>query len=388
VKKNRLQVELESRRALGPVVDLVDTNFHANGYLFPGELLGAWLAEYAASRPYAPHPRGAPEARASIATYYAAAGARVDSESLLITASASESYHLLFNTLAAPGDNVLLPRPGYPLFEYLASASRLESRPYRLDPEDGYAVDLDSVAAAIDARTRFVVLISPNNPTGRVATADEIGRLLELCGRRGVPLVCDEVFSEFLYTGEPLPRPAALASDVVVFTLNGVSKMFACPDLKLGWIAVTGPHRRTAGLLETLETVNDVYLSCSSPSQFLLPRLFAHGREFQSEMVAKVDAGRRLAIEALAGVPRARVVPPRGGIHAIVDLGSQSPGAPDDEEVCLRLLREQAVYVHPGYFYDIDDRVALVLSFLKERKQLEEGLARLVGFLRGLVESA
>lgn len=386
--KNRLQVELESRRSCGRVIDLIDTNFHANGLLFPQEPLAEGLAAYAASRRYDPHPRGAPEARASIAAYYAAAGVRLDAASLLITASASESYHLLFNTLASPGDNVLLPRPGYPLFDYLARFSHLEARTYRLDAERGWSLDLESVARAIDQRTRFVVLISPNNPTGQVASAAEIAGLLEICQARGVSLICDEVFSEFLYA-EPgaapaaLPRPAAVPSDVLVFTLNGVSKTFACPDLKLGWIAVTGPAAAAREALESLETVNDVYLSCSSPAQFLLPRLFEHGREFQREMVARVDAGRRLLVDSLAGLPGVRLAPPTGGIHAIADLGPQRPGGPDDEELCIRLLREQSVYVHPGYFYDIDDRVAIVLSFLKEHTELAEGLGRLARFLRG-----
>jgi len=253
-------------------------------------------------------------------------------------------------------------------------------------------VDLESVARAIDERTRFVVLISPNNPTGQVASAAEIASLLEICATRGVPLVCDEVFSEFLYgdagaAPAPLPRPAAVARDAGVFPRNGVSKMFACPDLTLGWIAATGPAAAAHEALEALETVNDVYLSCSSPAQFLLPRLFAHGREFQRDMVARVDAGRRLLIEALAGLPGVSLTPPRGGIHAIADLGPQRPGAPDDEELCVRLLREQGVYVHPGYFYDIDDRVAVVLSFLKERTQLEKGLARLARNLSALSAS-
>jgi alanine-synthesizing transaminase len=380
MEKNRLQVELEARRAAGPVIDLIDTSFHANGYLFPAGPLAAWLGEYAASRGYSPHPRGSPEARAGIAAYYAAAGTRVGPDDIVITASASESYHLLFNTLAQAGDNVLLPRPGYPLFDYLASASRLETRSYRLDPDRAWAVDLDSVAAAVDGRTRFLVLISPNNPTGRVASEAEVEGLLAVCARRGVPLISDEVFSEFLYDGADLARPAAAGRDVLVFTLNGVSKMFASPDLKLGWIAVTGPRARVSEVLDELETVNDVYLSCSSPAQFLLPRLFAHGAAFQREMVARVDAGRRLMLDALASLPGVRVVRPNGGIHAVVEL--TRPGAPDDEELCVRLLREQAVYVHPGYFYDIEDRVALIVSFLKERSQLEDGLARLARFLK------
>ena len=229
------------------MLDLIDTNFHANGFLFPREPLAEGLAAYAAERRYDPHPRGAPEARASIAAWYAAAGVSVGAESLLITASASESYHLLFNTLASPGDNVLLPRPGYPLFDYLASFSHLESRSYRLDPERALG-DRPGIGGSGDRRAdalcRADIAQQPHRPGG--LGGGDHGPAGDLPPARRAPDLRRSVQRVPVWQATRSPRPAALASDVVVFTLNGVSKMFACPDLKLGWIAVTGPPRSPA----------------------------------------------------------------------------------------------------------------------------------------------
>jgi aspartate/methionine/tyrosine aminotransferase len=380
MEKNRLHLALEEARARGPVLDLIDTRFHDNGVRLPAGLVGPLMKQYAESRLYRPDSRGDPEAREAVAAFYGRHGVSVESGDILITASTSESYHLLFTALSEPGDNVVLPRPGYPLFDHLASYSRLEARSYRLDPARDWAVDADSIRAQCDGRTRFVVLISPNNPTGAVASREEVDEVLGVCADRGVALIVDEVFSEFLYEEDHLPRPAASPGEVPVFTLNGVSKMFAAPDMKLAWIAVTGGVHERWSLVERLEIVNDVYLSCSGPAQFLLPHLFARASEFQRQMVARVDSGRRLLTARLAGVPGVRLVRPRGGIHAVLELTGIVPEL-DDEEVAVRLLEKEALYLHPGYYYDIDDRVCLVLSYLKEPSGLAEGLRRLGRFL-------
>jgi aspartate/methionine/tyrosine aminotransferase len=216
-----------------------------------------------------------------------------------------------------------------------------------------------------------------------VATEEDIESVLDICAERHIRLIVDEVFSEFLYEQTSLPRPAAATRGVTVFTLNGISKMFAAPDVKLAWIVVKGGEEETRGLVDRLEIVNDVYLSCSGPAQFLLPHLFSKAALFQREMVARVDSGRRRLIAELAGLAGVRLVPPRGGIHAIAEITCVDPNC-DDEELAIRLLDEESVYVHPGYYYDIEDRVCLVLSYLKEPCLLTEGLSRLRRFLGGL----
>jgi aspartate/methionine/tyrosine aminotransferase len=281
---------------------------------------------------------------------------------------------------------VALPRPGYPLFEYLAAYNHLETRFYDLDPSRSFAIDVESLETALNERTRLAVLISPNNPTGQIADPETVREVLETCMRRSVHLIADEVFSEFRYpvvpTGSPspLPAPAALpcGDGGLVFTLNGISKMFASPDLKLGWILVTGEHARAAEAVEVLELANDMYLSCNSFSQFLLPRLFSDCRPFVSSMVRRLDANRRLVVDTLSTAAGVRLVEPRGGIHCMLGI----PGR-DDEQTAVDLVRRERVYTHPGYLYGIEQGSFLVLSFLAAEPRLQTGLQRLVRYVSG-----
>jgi len=392
METNPLQQELDRRRGRGDeVIDLVDSNFHRNGHRFPESVLAGLFSDYLRNRSYAPEPKGDRRAREAISEFYRHSGVPIDADSILITASTSESYSLLFTSLADGGDNILLPRPTYPLFEYLAELSRLEVRYYDMPRAHRFAIDPDSVAAQIDGRTRFLVIISPSNPTGRISTEDELASALALCDGQKISLVFDEVFSEFRYAGSPqsrsgsLPRPAGLAASVPVFTLNGISKMFACPDLKLAWIAATGPARLLSPAMDRLEIANDTFLNCSSLSQSILPGLFAEGGSFTSGMVTEVDAGRRLLLESLSSAgPAVRVVEPVGGIHCVLDIDARGRFA-DDEDFAVSLLRETGVYLHPGYFYGMDDegdgRVRAVVTFLKERRALARGLSLMKAFL-------
>lgn len=411
MEKNPLQLELERLTSNGtPILDLSDTNFHRNGYVFPREILEPLMQDYLRERSYDPDSKGDRAARESIAAYYERSRAPVDPSNIIITASSSESYSLLFSHLASPGDNVLLPSPTYPLFEYLARYARLDVRYYAMPHAGGYRIDVDSAARAIDRRTRLLVLISPNNPTGQVAGGGELRALLELCERHRLSLVVDEVFSEFLYpvhagsTGIPsakttapeplharaaapelprengappkLPRPAALGSPVNVFTLNGISKMFACPDLKLGWIAASGAGVEEA--IERLEVVNDTYLNCSSLTQYLLPALFEQGGDFTRRMVESLHRKRDLLVETLAGRAGISVVPPTGGIHCPIRI---APRETDDETFALELLKRRHVYVHPGYFYGLSEErgaLYLVASFLGDESGLRSALSNLV----------
>ncbi|WP_455381600.1 pyridoxal phosphate-dependent aminotransferase [Salinispira pacifica] len=380
MEKNTLQLELERARSQHEVIDLIDTNFHRNGFRFPPGPIEAAMSRYLRERSYDPDPRGSADARRAVGAYYARADSIVGPQQLILTASSSESYNLLFNNFTEPGDNILLPRPTYPLFEYLAGFNHLEARWYDLDPADGFRIDSASLEAAIDHRTRFIVLISPNNPTGRAADSDEVDRVVEIAGRRKVMLICDEVFSEFLYDGTPLVRPMDRAgrdeSAPLVFTLNGISKMFALPDLKLSWIAVTGPVTAVEAAVDRLEVANDMFLNCNSFSQYLLPHLFESGADFVRGMVERLDASRRALLAGLSSLPQLRVTPPNGGIHATIGIEGL-PAGWDDERVAVELLRREQVYVHPGYLYGIEDSTFIVVSFLHEPDSFARGLTRL-----------
>jgi len=377
MEKNLLQHELERIRSEREVLDLIDTNFHRNGFRFPREPIADAMDRYLRGHSYDPDPRGSAAAREAISAYYAGQGARVSPDRLILTASSSESYNLLFNNFTAPGDNILLPRPTYPLFEYLAGFNHLEVRYYDLDPGRDFRIDVESVVKAIDSKTRFLVVISPNNPTGRVAVEEEISALVDVAADGGLMIICDEVFSEFLYDGTQLVRPMQAAEGhpraPLIFTLNGISKMFALPDLKLSWIAATGDAPAAGEALERLEVANDMFLNCNSFTQFLLPSLFETGTDFRRSMIARIDTNRRLLIERFAALPGVRLTPPNGGIHATVEL-SVLPDGWDDERFAVELLRRAAVYLHPGYLYGIESGAFVVLSFLREHESFVAGL--------------
>lgn len=388
------QARSEADRA-GSLIDLIDTNFHRNGLRFPAELLQEPTLRYFACRSYAPEAKGASPARRAIAGFYAEQGCAVDPDRIVITASASESYSLLFQCLARSGDEVLLPSPGYPLFEHVASLARLRPRYYRLPAESGFALSAAELRHALTPRTRFIVLISPNNPTGRVASEAECDLLLDVCAANGSHLICDEVFSDLVYrqtvelpasteaVGAPrsshLPRPLvrAAAAEVMVFTINGVSKLFASPDLKLSWIAISGPTNRADDAVETLEIANDMYLSCSPLAQELLPVLFERGRSFRIELKRMLEERREILLRGVSEIPGLQVTVPCGGIHTVLRLTHGG----DDERFAVQLLRATGVHLHPGYLYGFPDEGYLVCSFLKEPTALRRGLGRLKRFM-------
>lgn len=406
LRKNRLQLARERLERSRSIIDLAATNFHAAGLRFPTTPLTYAARTYLFSRNYRPDPRGAAAAREAVSAYYSRAGIDIPADRIIITASSSESYSLLFSTLAEVGDNVLLPKPSYPLFEEIARYSRVQPRFYRLDPRRRFSPDLHSVRRLIDDRTRFLVVISPGNPTGQLVGAEEMASLAQLCGQKQIGLIHDEVFSEQIYapvetgskdqhrdrsTGKgisppvapnTLPRAAAIRSGATSYTLNGVSKMFAAPELKLGWIAIRGAPGAVEGAYRELELANDTFLSCSGLSQALLPSMFAIGAPFQRRMRACLQRNRDMlcaCVEPIAGVS---LLPPHGGIHGIMRLDPIALKRDmDDENMAVDLLEREGVYLHPGYFYGIDDGCAFVLSILKHPTELEAGLTRLARFL-------
>src|SRR5262245_52331517 len=237
---NRIELARQLAAAGAGYIDLTSSNPTHQGLIFPAELLRSAAERYLSARRYDPDPRGAPAARAAIVRYYDARTPplTLDPEDIFITASTSEAYGLLFALLTEPGDNVLAPVVSYPLFEYLAAIYHVELRPYALDEARGWRIDPASLYAQTDERTRAILIISPHNPTGMIVQA-----ALPTLSHLQLPIICDEVFAEFPYHVPATPPLGALHPDLPVFHLNGISKLFALPDLKLGWIALSGPAR-------------------------------------------------------------------------------------------------------------------------------------------------
>jgi aspartate/methionine/tyrosine aminotransferase len=307
-------------------------------------------------------------ARDAIAPY-----AGVPANRLVLTPGTSVSYWYVFKLLCEPGDAVLCPTPSYPLFDYIARLAGVEIHGYRMEEAQGWAIDYDHLERQVTSRTRAIVLISPHNPTGMVADRTAIERLASVAARCDLPIVHDEVFREFVYDGVEGARPADTPAPLV-FTLNGFSKMFALPGLKVGWTAVSGDDRLVLQSIRTLEMIADTFLPVSEMAQFAAPRIFAEGRDFLSHYRREMQARRDAAVRSLPPAPSSL---PAGGFHMVVPVSREI----DEEALAIELLATENILVHPGYYYDIEGR-HLVMAFVHPIETLAPALARVREHLR------
>ena len=278
---NPLYRERDAMLARGePVVDLISGNVTEQGLAYPQAVLESILTDAARrARVYRPHPLGQPEARAAISAYYRSHGLAIPPEQILLTPGTSLAYWYVFLVLCDPGDEILTPRPSYPLFDEIARIAGVRTTTYRLDESRGWAIDLADLEDRMSPRTRAIVLISPHNPTGAVAAAAELDALADIASRHALPIIADEVFSEFLFGLDRLPRPAATRAPLVI-TLNGFSKLFALPGIKLGWMALSGDAAAVQPVLTALEAMSDAFLPVNEIVQAAVPAIFAEGRDF------------------------------------------------------------------------------------------------------------
>ncbi len=354
------------------------TDLFADG---PGD--AATLAPLADPRGlvYAPDARGIPEARLAVSDWYAAVhGVLAPPERIVLSASTSEAYGWLFKVLADPGDAVLVPAPSYPLLDALAGLESVALARYPLAAEDGFRVHASAVAhvverlAAQGTRTAAVVVVNPNNPTGSSLAAEELGRLLALANEKGFAVISDEVFVDYRYSKRPEDvLVAALREDALVFSLGGLSKSAALPQLKVGWILANGPEPRLSDALRRLEWVADAYLSVGTPVQLALHRLLHEARRATDAIWARVLKNERTLRTAFEG-SAVTVAPVAAGWTACLRV----PAVKSEEELILDLLGTYDVLVHPGYFYEFPSGAWLVVSLLPGPEAFSEGVSRLV----------
>jgi aspartate/methionine/tyrosine aminotransferase len=361
---NELTRALAQRRARGaPVADLTESNPTRVGLAADPDALAAALASARGAEAYDPDPRGLRSARAAVAQEEG-----VDASRLVLTASTSEAYALLFKTLCDPGDVVLAPRPSYPLFDHLAALEGVRLVHYPLVAADGWRVDAAAVAAqlAAEPRARAVLLVSPQNPTGAYLRADELAALAPLCAGHDVALVADEVFERYPSSDAPAPgritRLALADAPCLTFSLGGLSKACGLPQLKLGWIAAGGPPALADAALARLELVADAYLSVATPVQLALPALYRVGADVRARLLARVRANRATLAAAVAASPALTLLPADAGWSALL----RYPSIRSDEALALAAL-DRGVLVHPGHFFDLDDAgCVLVVSLLPD----------------------
>ncbi len=371
----RLRDEL--KRAGHEILDLASGNVTEHGILFPQPLLEDLLL--GASRRagiYQPDSFGQRSAREAVSRYYHEQGTALPPEQILLTPGTSFAYWYAFKLLADEGDEILCPRPSYPLFDYIAALSGVRLIPYRLEEERNWTINLTHLENSISTRTRALVVISPHNPTGRVTTSEEYETLADLAARHDLAVILDEVFNEFLAEPGILPRPCPGRAPLLL-TLNGFSKMFALPGIKFGWMGVSGESGRVKEAMRALELISDTFLPVNEIVQAAAPEILQRGREFREGYTAEIRRRWRVVRGFLEQAQHCSYVPPEGGFYVTVRLER------NEEAAAEAILRSTRSLVHPGHFYDIDPH-HIVISFVLEPALLQTVLPKILPIMEGL----
>lgn len=373
VGPNPLSRLLDRKRSAGAaILDLTESNPTAAGFAYDSERVLAALADPRSMR-YEPAPAGIIAARAAISEYYSS---RIPVDRILLTASTSEAYGFLFKLLANPGDEVLVPRPSYPLFDFLAALDSVRVVQYPLVYHGGWAIDFEALASRITTRTRAIVTVNPNNPTGSFLKKAELAELAALCRRHELAIISDEVFSDYSFEDDPARvRSPMEVEDVLTFCLSGLSKVAGLPQLKLGWMVVSGPEPMREQALDRLEFIADTYLSVGAGVQWAAASLLASREEIQTQILARARRNLALLRNQIGADSPWQVLDVEGGWYAVI----QAPRIHTEEDWVLTLLERDNVLVQPGFFYDFENEAFLVLSLLTPSEIFGEGVRRILG---------
>jgi len=373
---NRLSTAIvEARASGGEILDLTISNPTRAGIMYDRvAILDSLRTERALD--YDPQPKGLLAAREAVAKYYAERGEHVDAEGLFLTSGTSEGYSYLFRLLANPDDEILIPAPSYPLFEFLADLDDVRLVPYSLIYDHGWQIDFHSLANAITPRSRAIGLLNPNNPTGSYVSAKERDSLNGICQAHRLALIVDEVFLDYSHDRK---RRSTFASnqEVLTFTLSGLSKISALPQMKLAWTAVSGPESDRTEAHERLEVIADSYLSVGTPVQWAAASLLVQSEDIQEQLFERISANLRELDRQLDSQRACTRLMVEGGWYAILRV----PVIQSDEDLAIQLLQEHRVLVHPGHFYDFPSDGYIVLSLIASTAEFRDGISRLLKFL-------
>jgi len=371
---NRLSSLLEEKRAEGvEVLDLTESNPTRAGFDYPADDVLASLND-PRSLTYEPDPLGLRSAREAVAGYYRRRGQDVSPEELTLTASTSEAYSFLFKILGDPGDRVLIPRPSYPLFDYLASVESLVADSYSLVYDGSWGIDLETIRRRIEPRTRALLLVHPNNPTGSYVKKTEHDALITMCREQRLALIVDEVFADYAIE-EDSNRLLSFVGETTVptFVLSGLSKISALPQMKLAWIWTGGPQDLRQEARQRLEQLGDLFLSVGAPVQHAAARFLALAPAMQSAICARLTENFGLLRSKLHHPATLEVLRTEGGWYAVI----RCPQVRSSEEWALAFLDSDDTLIHPGYLFDFPNEAYLVVSLLTEPAIFAKGIERL-----------
>ncbi len=374
LKANPLSEALAQHRAAGrPLLDLTISNPTECGFDYDGGAILQALAN-PASLAYDPDPRGLLGARQAVAGYYRARGVEVPADSTILTTSTSEAYSFVFRTLCNPGDEILIPEPSYPLFAFLADIQDVKLVRYPLDYDYGWQINFHALEQAITPRTRGVIVVHPNNPTGHFTKPHELEKLNEICSSRHLAIIADEVFLDFTLQGDQSPFTFARNTAALTFTTSGLSKISGLPQTKVAWLVTCGPERLKAQALARLEIIADTYLSMNAPVQHAIPALLDQRQPFQSQLLGRVRKNLAQLDHLLATQKSCARLAVEAGWYAVLRV----PATRSDEDLAIELLAQKNVYVHPGHFYDFASEGYLVVSLITREEEFAEGVKLLL----------
>jgi alanine-synthesizing transaminase len=370
---NRLSEALAQHRAGGKrLYDLTASNPTECGFDYDSEVILAALRNSAALR-YVPNPKGLEGARLAVTEYYFVRGAAIPFEDIVLTTSTSEAYSFVFRLLCNPGDELLIPAPSYPLFGFLADILDVKPVRYPLVYDHGWQIDFHSLQQAIASRTRGVIVVNPNNPTGHFIRENELAKLNEICAAREMAIIADEVFLDFSL-GEEKRLSIAGNDSALTFTMSGLSKIAGLPQMKMAWVIASGPEQLKNQALERLEVIADTYLSPNAPTQLAMPIFFEQRHGFQKQVMARLRRNLAELDQQLAARKTSDRLEVEGGWYAVLRV----PAVRSDEELAVELLTERDVYVHPGHFFDFSGDGYLVVSLIAREEEFAEGVRRLL----------
>jgi len=372
---NRLTRAVQRARATGPLLDLTESNPTRAGFDYAADLLSPLASPRALT--YQPSPLGLPEARQAVAGEYGRRGISIAADRIALSASTSDACSLLFKLLADAGDEVLVPRPSYPLFDHLTRLDAVTAMPYDLEYHDGWTIDIPSVERGVSDRTRALLIVNPNNPTGSFVKPPELERLKAICAAHEIAIIADEVFADY----ELEPGAAAAAGHVfdihdgpLTVSLGGLSKSAGLPQVKLGWMALGGPDALVRPALERLEIVCDAYLSVSTPVQMAARELIERAATVRAQIHGRISANYRRLAGQVTAAPACSLLRAEGGWSGVI----QVPSFGSEEDLVLALVEDAGVLAHPGYFFDFPRESFLIVSLLPPEPVFADGVDRIL----------
>jgi alanine-synthesizing transaminase len=387
---NRLSENLAQHLAAGKrIYDLSASNPTEVGFAYDHETILHAMCN-ASALTYVPDPKGLLRARQGVAEYYAERGDEVSVEDIILTASTSEAYSFVFRALCNPGDQLLVPAPSYPLFGFLADIHDVTLAHYPLIYDHGWQIDFPSLEKAFTPRTRGIIVVNPNNPTGHFVKAEELAALNAICASRDMALIADEVFLDFAHAdsngrrelGKPQrPRPGngrthslAVNGGALTFTMSGLSKISGLPQMKAAWLVASGPETLKKQALERIEVIADTYLSMNAPVQLAVPIFLQQRHGFQKQVLTRIrrnvgELDRQLMLRKTCS--RLDI---EGGWYAVVRV----PATRSDDDLAVELLTKKGIYVHPGHFYDFATDGYLIVSLIMPERDFAEGCRQML----------